>query len=717
MAFPSWLSLAAVLVAAMAGVMACVLLFRRNADAWHRKLAAFLAASAGANLANGIGSFDESHALFWREVATAAELIQPAALLSVGLAFLKPGEKEWSDSAALWRTRIIWVLGLLLSCGVVTGQFFQLKLFENGQTGFALSSWGHVPYVFMVIGMALGLAQLELVLRESREPMRHRLKFILIGLGGLAGYQIYQASQILLFQVWQEDYVLVGTVVTAMSLALIAYGVGRSRFQSLFVNAYVSQQALFGSMTFIVVGLYLLTVGIVGEWFRRTNESLGIGLSVVLVFGSLVGLAIAAYSKTVRAEIRSFLNRNFYRSKYDYRAQWLQVTEAFQHAVDKDAIMDSLLDLLIKTFPTRVISVWYFREADRRFFQARSMTFESDLAPLELSHPVVVKLSQQDDPVFLNEIFQENGAEGRSSKDSLTASGVTLCFPIRAQGQLRAFIALGRPLHAESYETDDCDLLRGVAHHVGVLLAHAGLAEERRASAELEALHRFSVFCLHDLKNLAARLSLVAQNAESHGRDPAFQESAMRTVTDTAKKMTGLLSKLSFKSLKLGLAGASESVHLSPLIEEIVASIKGEKNVRLHVTDGPVEPVLAVRDQIHQVLLNVILNAKQAVGEDGNITVAISQIDTTAVITVNDTGKGIPAGMLETLFQPAHSSRPGGLGIGLYQCKQIVEAHHGTIQVRSEVGKGTEVRIELPLAKASDARKRKLSAAQSVAFR
>jgi len=54
--------------------------------------------------------------------------------------------------------------------------------------------------------------------------------------------------------------------------------------------------------------------------------------------------------------------------------------------------------------------------------------------------------------------------------------------------------------------------------------------------------------------------------------------------------------------------------------------------------------------------------------------------------------------MLETLFKPSQSSRPGGLGVGLSQCKQIVEAHQDTIQIRSEAGKGTEVTIELPLA-------------------
>ena len=178
----------------------------------------------------------------------------------------------------------------------------------------------------------------------------------------------------------------------------------------------------------------------------------------------------------------------------------------------------------------------------------------------------------------------------------------------------------------------------------------------------------------------------------------------MRTVTDTAKKMTALMSKLSRKSLRPPLAGAPEVVELSALIDEIVAPIRGDGAVRLYLTGGPVPPVMAVKDQIHQVLLNIVLNAKQAIGQNGDISIVLTQPKGAVVITVDDTGHGIPPDMLETLFRPSQSSRPGGLGIGLYQCKQIVEAHQGTIQIRSEVGKGTEVRIELPLSHPSDSR-------------
>jgi putative PEP-CTERM system histidine kinase len=709
----TWLFTASCVAAAIAASMAAILMTRRGAGAAHRSLAGLLAATALDSLADGVGLLDEVHALFWREAAMVAELLQPAALLYVGLVFLN-SEDGKKDSASLWRARIVGIVGFLLAGLTVTGQVFEWRISDNAQPVLALASWGQAAYVFVVISMALGLANLELVLCTSREPIRHRLKFILIGLGGLAGYQIYEASQMLLFRVWQSEYVLASNVATALSLALVAYGLIRTRLQSILVNAYVSPRALLGSVTFVVIGLYLLAVGAIGEWIRRTDQPWGVGLSVVVVFGALVGLAIAAFSKTLRAALRHFVVRNFFRSKYDYRAHWLQVTEAFEQAASNDAIMDRLLDLLIKTFPTTTISIWSFRESDQRFCQIRSMTIESDPVPLELSHPVVRRLMQQDEPVLLDQWRQGKGDATVLPGDPLLDSGAALCFPILAQGQLTAFLTLGEPLHGGTYGIDDCDLLRGISHHVGVLLSHARLAEERQASAELEALHRFSVFCLHDLKNLAARLSLVVQNAARHGKDPAFQESAMRTVTDTANKMMSLMSKLSMKSVKPTPSGALELVDISTLLEEVVAPMRAGGRVRFHMTGGPVPLVLAVRDQIHQLLLNVLLNAAQAVGEQGDISVVLADSDGSVVITVQDTGCGIPAAMLHSLFRPSQTNRPGGLGVGLYQCKQIVDGHQGKIQIRSDVGKGTQVRIELPATPLSESREQPAAALTTI---
>jgi putative PEP-CTERM system histidine kinase len=408
------------------------------------------------------------------------------------------------------------------------------------------------------------------------------------------------------------------------------------------VNAYVSQQALLGSVSFILIGLYLIAIGLTGEWIRRTDQSLGIGLSVIMVFGALVGLAIAVFSRTVRAKIRTFVSRNFYQSKYDYRAQWLNVTEAFQEAATKEIIIDRLLDLLIRTFSAQIIAIWAFREADRRFCQVRPVSPDKELMTIDLTHPVITELSKKREAAVIEERANRPTADPASMDDSLARSGAVLCFPIRSGGRLSAFIALGPQPHGEAYGADDYDLLYGICHHVGALLSHTSLAEERQAAAELEALHRFSVFCLHDIKNLAARLSLVAQNAERHGHDPAFQESALRTVADTARKMMGLMSKLSLKSLTPTLDGQTELVDIRMLIEEIVAPLRQDEMIRLHIMGAPILSIMAVREQVQQVLLNVVLNARQAITNKGNLSIILEQSVGSAIIRVEDTGNGIP---------------------------------------------------------------------------
>ena len=171
----------------------------------------------------------------------------------------------------------------------------------------------------------------------------------------------------------------------------------------------------------------------------------------------------------------------------------------------------------------------------------------------------------------------------------------------------------------------------------------------------------------------------------------------MRTVADTAKQITALISKLSLKSPRPVSAKSRELVDIQALVEEVVAPIAEAGSVPIRVDGGPVGFVLGIREQLHQVLLNTVLNAQQAIGKDGSISIIVKQVGSSIRIEVEDTGVGIPQDKLETLFRPSPSRQVTGLGIGLYQTKQIIEAHDGTIHVRSEQGTGTHVHIELPL--------------------
>ncbi|MGH2621322.1 MAG: GAF domain-containing protein, partial [Anaerolineales bacterium] len=345
--------------------------------------------------------------------------------------------------------------------------------------------------VFLLLSLALGIAQLESILRVTREPVRYQLKFVLIGLGALAGYQIYQDSQFLLLPAWRADFVSVGGLATLISVGLVAFGLGRTRLQAVALRVHVSPQMLYGSLTFVVVGLYLLAVGLIGQMIRLSGQVFSVGLSTLLVFVAAIGLVVGLSSRTARAELKKFISHHFYRSNYDYRAKWREVTEAFRICSSVDSILDQLLDLLSRTFGAGRISIWLRYEADGRFHQVRSANTEPAPPPLDCSHPVVARLQASDQPVNVEQP-RRGDAEERTLDGFLEATQAVLCIPIRCDGELASFVALSRELHGDRYAADDCDLLRAISHHVGVLFSHARLAEERRGAAELEALHRFS---------------------------------------------------------------------------------------------------------------------------------------------------------------------------------------------------------------------------------
>ncbi len=112
------------------------------------------------------------------------------------------------------------------------------------------------------------------------------------------------------------------------------------------------------------------------------------------------------------------------------------------------------------------------------------------------------------------------------------------------------------------------------------------------------------------------------------------------------------------------------------------------------------EPLICRIDPgaLKQVLLNLFINAQQAMNKEGELMIRTGRRAGRAVIQVNDTGRGIPPERVPTIFRPYCSSRSGGTGLGLATAKKIVEAHEGTITVHSELGKGTSLTIELPLA-------------------
>jgi len=297
-------------------------------------------------------------------------------------------------------------------------------------------------------------------------------------------------------------------------------------------------------------------------------------------------------------------------------------------------------------------------------------------------------------------------------------SRIRYCVPLNAAGQLIGIMTLSEKVFYEPLSFEESELVKTIADQAAAGLLNLRLSERLRQTRELEAFQSMSAFFMHDLKNLASKLSLVTQNLPVYMDNPEFRADALRTISQSVAKINTMSSRLSLLSQKLELAFSPTD--LNELVAAAVSDAKGYVQAPISLDPGAVPPLSIDREQIYKVLENLLMNANDALdmgtdlvdmgtdlfsdkGTDFksvplSISIATSCQDNWAEISVRDNGCGMSREFIEkSLFRPFQTTKKKGMGIGLYHCKTIVEAHGGRIEVESEEGRGTTLKVLLPV--------------------
>jgi signal transduction histidine kinase len=237
----------------------------------------------------------------------------------------------------------------------------------------------------------------------------------------------------------------------------------------------------------------------------------------------------------------------------------------------------------------------------------------------------------------------------------------------------------------------------------------------RESREEIERLHRtqmsraehfatlgeLATGLAHEIRNPLAGIAGVI---EIVGRDLPASSPAKAVVKDVREEiaqinriLTDLLGTARPRASEMRPSDLNTTVeHAVMLARQQVLS----KPIQIQFT--PAADLLEVEhdsDQMHQVLLNLLLNSVQAIEGSGLVRVALFAKDSgdDAVITVSDTGRGIPPEHLQNIFRPFFTTKGNGTGLGLSLARRIIEEHHGRIEVASSSGKGTTFSVTLPL--------------------
>ncbi|MBI1911383.1 MAG: PEP-CTERM system histidine kinase PrsK [Deltaproteobacteria bacterium] len=632
------------------------------------------------------------------KLSVVGQAIMPAAWLIFALAYSRDRKKEiflkWSPAIATVFILSAYFISCVNSPDFIYMDYETGPISMEGMPEFKLGSTGKYFHIFLILSLVLNLVQLENTLRFVKSSKRWQVKYIVFGVGSILAFFIYLSSQALLFREISTIAIPIASTVIFFSSSMMALFIFRHKL--LHGEIFISRHVFYNSFTILGAGIYLIAVGIITQGIRYFNIPFSYFLTTLFIFLSILSLVAILFSDVLRRKAELFISRNFYRHKYEFKERWMETIERISSKMSIEEIHSTLTEMITEAMGAKVVYVWLYDSATSNF-RATHGRLETLYRRISPSHPLIEKINSSNGPFLLaDDVF----VPGQGEIEGLaSATGTTLCSPLAANRELVGFILQGEDISGEPYRQDDFDLLRAMSAQAAVQIKNIGLTNHIMAGKEAEVFNKMSSFVLHDLKNFTNLLSLVSQNARFNMNNPDFQRDAIKAIDGTVSKMKSLIEKL--KDAPKGIELKKKECDIKDVLHSALKRFGTNRSKHVSIENNSHIPPLSIDPEaIEMVFLNLLLNAHEAISAHGEIKVTLGSECEYASIKFADNGEGIARDFIASgLFRPFRTTKENGLGIGLYQCKTIIEAHGGQIEVESEEGIGTEFTLRLPLAK------------------
>jgi putative PEP-CTERM system histidine kinase len=557
---------------------------------------------------------------------------------------------------------------------------------------------GEVLREFSLIGQllfaVLGLALVEQLFRNTPVELRWGVKHLCFGLGVAFVYDFYLYTDALLFHRLDAAIWSARGFVVALAAPLIGITAARNPDWSLPV--FMSRRMVLHSTTLFSAGLYMLLMALAGYYIKTYGGEWGSVLQIAFLFGAVVVLVALLFSGQFRARVRVFFDKHFFNYRYDYREEWLRVIGLLAQPRSDKPLTERVIWTLAEIVDSSGGVLWQ-RTDKGEFRLVARFNAQQDVEPVIASdEPLIRFLAERRWVIDVDEYRVEPEVyEGLIIPAWIDAEAdAWLIVPLIHDEHLLGLVLLLQPRAPQSVNWENLDLLKTVGLQVASYLALNQAGHALAEARQFEGFNRLSAFIIHDLKNLVAQLSLVAKNAARHKHNPAFIDDAVGTIENAVNKMNKLMAQLQ----NADITGQNRRLDLAAELREVVAAKRVGSPVpslRLEVEDIAVS---AEPERLSAVIGHVIQNAQDATPADGSVEVILRESDGQAIVDIRDTGCGMDAEFVKTrLFRPFDSTKGlTGMGIGAYECREVILALGGQVVVDSVPGRGTSFRLLLP---------------------
>ena len=663
---------------------------------------------------NSFASFNNDliQKAIWIRASLGFHFIVAAVLMELTVSFI--GKEGFSSNILglkQQQLQLVWrILPVVMILATVFTRWFTYVV-ESNELEVVLTHIGEVLFAVLFGYYLLTSYAIEKLFRNMVTMQKRIFMLFLSSVGVVALGSMILLIRFLFFRVVSFEFMQLHAALCAVFFPGILIGLFRYRLWQ--EQIVIGRGIVYTSITILFFGLFLVFLGIVAAAVKvlgvRFNEFETFVILFILLF---LGIS-TIFSPHMRKAITAFTRKYIYKAKYDYRDQLLRLHNAHQTTGNVEKIIKAFVDNLKYTIIVDNAIV-FIRSPNENYFSWN----EPDGAVITIrANSPLVDLFETDTVTAIDvansEAIPQVATALNSERETISQYALSHLFAIRYQKKLAGILAIkaGKRL----FDSEDYMLIDMFCESIGMAIFRDRLHREHIEQKQFESFSHMASFIVHDIKNQVATLTLLTKNAKENISNPAFQPVLLRSLENTSSNLNALIQKLQSppKKDKLSLVECDCNTIVETIVDHTKAA--SPEGIKLRASLSKMPFVVADATALTYVLKNLMVNAIEALGSEGRITCSTGAIDAIvhddtyhfgltaddreshhAYIMVEDNGPGMSREFLQQrLFKPFNTTKDKGVGIGLYQCKTLVEGMGGKLFCWSAEGKGTRFCILL----------------------
>lgn len=565
-----------------------------------------------------------------------------------------------------------------------------LRLQNDAHVGAILLSASSLLHLLVAVG---ALVLTHNLYAGASAAYRQILRWSAGGLAILWAFQLNLYVATYLTGAVSPELIAVQGLFIGVSAGLFALG---SNARAAQLQLAPSRTVAFQSLSLLIIGGYLLTMLVAAQSLELLGEGFARLTQVGFVFAAIAVAVLWLPSRRLRGWLRVKVLKHLFQHRYDYRAEWLRFADTIGQGGARalpERASQALADI---TDSDGAVLFLPDTNGDYQFAGHWNWpTYRHHLSKFDDRFIASVERSG-----FILELDETRSGAVIEPEISfvpdwlLSEERAWVLVPLMHFERLVGLALLARPPIARKLDWEDFDLLKVVG---GQLASYIAEQVGQEALAEVERFDDFNrriAFVMHDIKNLASQLSLLARNAEKHADNPEFRADMLVTLTSSSSKLNALLARLG----RYGSVGTAkkEQVDVMQLTRALARQFGDIHPVQLAQVQDCC--ILANHEALEQAMVHLIQNAIDASPKNAPVIVSVLSDGLKGQVEIIDSGSGMSAQFIRNgLFKPFVSSKEGGFGIGAYEARELVRAMGGLLEVESREGLGTRFVITFPL--------------------